>query len=226
MPVWSFAQLYEPDPSTIEIYVTPYYNSKGPVINIGKFSRGLASDEEGVFLETIGKMKEQWKNLTAEELYVGAIVLYDREYRDEAVYWFYSAQMRSRVFNGILDQSKLGGLGSAGFELMHAQNSFFQLVGPFINGYAFGDLDKLQHTLERVRKEEKDFPDLAAIYKMVSFIPQAERSAIIEQVFSGLSDFIEFIDNERESIINQRIETGAEDKFGNLKNRDLVSQPQ
>ena len=108
LPVWSFAQLYEPDPSTIEIYVTPYYNSKGPVINIGKFSRGLASGEEGVFLETIGMMKEQWKNLTAEELYVGAIVLYDREYRDEAVYWFYSAQMRSRVFNGILDQSKLG----------------------------------------------------------------------------------------------------------------------
>ena len=171
-------------------------------------------------------MKEQWKNLTVEELYVGAIILYDREYRDEAVYWFYSAQMRSRVFNGILDQSKLGGLGSTGFELMHAQNSFFQLVGPFINGYAFGDLNKLKQTLENVRKEGKDFPNLAAIYKMVSFIPQDGHSEIFEQVFAGLNDFIEFIDNERETIINQRIETGAEDRFGNLKNRDLTSQPQ
>jgi hypothetical protein len=32
------------DPSRIEVYVTPYYNSKGPVIDVGRFSQALAAN--------------------------------------------------------------------------------------------------------------------------------------------------------------------------------------
>src|SRR6266498_1875968 len=108
----------QPDinPSQIDVYITPYYNSKGPTVSVGRFSSGLASAKEDEFLTTIAEMKKDWDRLTFPELYVAAIRLYDFGYRKEAVYWFYSAQYRGRQFGVLLDQSKMGSIGSAGFE--------------------------------------------------------------------------------------------------------------
>ncbi|MFY9710392.1 MAG: hypothetical protein WBD57_11725 [Candidatus Cybelea sp.] len=86
------------DPRTIGAYVTPYYNSSGPVINIGKFSSGLAAKVPGQFVATIVRMKQEWSTLNFVELYVGAVRLYDLGYRNEATYWFYTAQFRGRQY--------------------------------------------------------------------------------------------------------------------------------
>ncbi len=212
------------DPSKIEVYITPFYNSEGPTVKVGKYSKGLASRESEEFLNTIHTMKENWSELNVEELYVGAIRLYDEEYRDEAVFWFYTAQLRSRVFRGILDQAKVGGMGSAGFELMHAQNSFYQLAGPYINGYAFGFPDQLLAVVEKVSKEKENFPDLSKIYPNVSFIPQAGRQAIVDEVVGGMSGLTSYIKENKESLKQQRIETGAHEQFGNLKSKELTSR--
>jgi hypothetical protein len=131
-PVASKAAVPEINPSHIDVYVTPYYNSKGPVVSVGRFSSGLASAKLEEFLTTIVEMKKDWDRLTFPELYVAAIRLYDMGYRKEAVYWFYSAQYRGRQFGVLLDQTKMGSIGSPGFELLHAQNAFYQLVGPYM----------------------------------------------------------------------------------------------
>src|SRR6266496_5198923 len=163
--------------SHIDVYVTPYYNSKGPSVSVGRFSSGLASAKEDEFLATIARMKKDWDQLTFPELYVAAIRLYDFGYRKEAVYWFYSAQYRGRQFGVLLDQSKMGSIGSAGFELLQAQNAFYQLVGPYINGYAFGDADALLKIVERVQKEGKNIPDMEAVYPGVTFKKKSERKS-------------------------------------------------
>ncbi len=80
------------DPGRIDAYVTPFYDSAGPVINVGKYSTGLASKTPGEFVATILRMKNQWNDLNFIELYVAAIRLYDLGYRNEATYWFYTAQ--------------------------------------------------------------------------------------------------------------------------------------
>ena len=46
------------DPAHIEVYITPYYNSKGPAIDVGSFSSGLAAKNEPEFVATIAKMKK------------------------------------------------------------------------------------------------------------------------------------------------------------------------
>src|SRR5947207_10973563 len=122
----------EINPFHIDAYITPYYDSKGPEVKVGRFSSGLASAKEEDFLATIAQMKEDWDRLTFPELYVAAIRLYDLGYRKESVYWFYSAQYRGRQFGVLLDQTKMGNIGSPGFELLHAQNAFYQLVGTYI----------------------------------------------------------------------------------------------
>ena len=209
------------DPAHIEVYVTPYYNSKGPAVEVGPFSSGLAAKNESEFVATIAKMKQSWNTLNFPEVYVAAIRLYDLGFRKDSIYWFYSAQYRARLFATVIDQEKMGSIGSAGFELFHAQNAFQQLVGPYINGYAFGDIDQLIPIIEKVQSEGKTVPDLTRIYPRVTFKPKSEWDAGNKGLNEGLTKLLITLKNEKASIKQQRKEHGMETKFGKLPSKDL-----
>jgi hypothetical protein len=212
------------DASHINVYVTPYYNSKGPSVSIGRFSSGLASTKEDEFLGTIARMRKDWDQLTFPELYVAAIRLYDLGYRKEAVYWFYSAQYRGRQFGILLDQSKMGSIGSPGFELLHAQNAFFQLVGPYINGYAFGDMDGLVKVVARVQQEGRRIPDLQTTYPGVTFRSKSEWESANTDLADGMSKLISTLKEKKDDIKRQRLQQGIEEKFSKLTNKELTGR--
>lgn len=209
------------DPARIEIYVTPYYNSKGPVIEVGRFSSGLAAKGESEFVATISKMQQSWDTLNFPEVYVAAIRLYDLGFRKESVYWFYSAQYRGRLFATLIDQEKMGSMGDPGFELFQAQNAFQQLVGPYINGYAFGDIDQLIPTIEKVQREGKVVPDLTKIYRGVTFKPKSQWDAGNKGLNEGLTKLLMTVTQQKASIKQQRIERGMEAKFSKLPSKEL-----
>ena len=209
------------DPAHIEVYITPYYNSNGPAIEVGRFSSGLAAKSESEFLATIAKMKQSWETLNFPELYVAAIRLYDLGFRKDSIYWFYSAQYRGRLFATLIDQNKMGSIGNAGFELFQAQNAFQQLVGPYINGYAFGDIDQLVPIIERVQREGKVVPELTKIYPGVVFKPKSEWDAGNKGLNEGLTKLLITLKNEKASIKQQRVERGMVAKFGKLPSKDL-----
>lgn len=209
------------DAAHIEVYVTPYYNSKGPAIDVGPFSSGLAAKSEPEFVATITKMQKSWNTLNFAETYVAATRLYDLGFRKESIYWFYSAQYRGRLFAGLIDRDKMGSIGDPGFELFQAQNAFQQLVGPYINGYAFGDIDRLIPIIERVQKEGKTVPDLTKIYPRVAFKPKSEWDAGNRGLNEGLTRLLVTLQNEKSSIKQQRIERGMEAKFSKLPSKDL-----
>jgi len=209
------------DPAHIEVYITPYYNSKGPAVDVGPFSNGLAAKSESEFLAAIAKMKASWETLNFPEVYVAAIRLYDLGFRKDSIYWFYSAQYRGRLFATLIDQNKMGSIGNAGFELFQAQNAFQQLVGPYINGYAFGDIDQLVPIIERVQREGKVVPELTKIYPGVVFKPKSEWDAGNKGLNEGLTKLLITLKNEKASIKQQRVERGMEAKFGKLPSKDL-----
>src|SRR5438874_12199877 len=204
------------DPARIEIYVTPYYNSKGPAIDVGPFSSGLAAKSELEFVATISKMKQSWTTLNFAEVYVAAIRLYDLGFRKESIYWFYAAQYRGRLFATLIDQNKMGSIGNAGFELFQAQNAFQQLVGPYINGYAFGDIDQLVPIIDRVQREGKVVPELTKIYPGGVFKPKSEWDAGNKGLNEGLTKLLITLKNEKASIKQQRVKRGMEAKLGKL----------
>jgi len=212
------------DPAHIEVYVTPYYNSKGPAIEVGPFSSGLAAKNEPEFVATISKMKKSWDTLNFAETYVAGIRLYDLGFRKESIYWFYSAQYRGRLFATLIDREKMGSMGSPGFELVHAQNAFQQLVGPYINGYAFGDIDQLIPIIERVQKEGKTVPDLTKIYPRVNFKPKSEWDAGNKGLNEGMTELLTTLKDQKASIKKQRIERGMEAKFSKLPSKDLPKE--
>ena len=209
------------DPAHIEVYITPYYNSKGPAVDVGPFSNGLAAKSESEFLAAIAKMKASWETLNFPEVYVAAIRLYDLGFRKDSIYWFYSAQYRGRLFATLIDQNKMGSIGNAGFELFQAQNAFQQLVGPYINGYAFGDIDQLVPIIERVQREGKVVPDLTKIYPRVTFRPKPEWDEGNKGLNEGLTKLLITLKNEKAGIKQQRVERGMEAKFGKLPSKDL-----
>jgi hypothetical protein len=209
------------DPAHIEVYVTPFYNSKGPAVDVGPFSSGLAAKSESEFLATIAKMRASWETLNFPETYAAAIRLYDRGFRKDSIYWFYSAQYRGRLFATLIDQEKMGTIGSPGFELFQAQNAFQQLVGPYINGYAFGDIDQLIPIIGRVQREGKVVPDLTKIYPGVAFKSKTEWDAGNKGLNEGLTKLLITLKNEKASIKQQRIERGMEEKFGKLPSKSL-----
>jgi len=212
------------DPARIDAYITPYYNSAGPAIDVGAFSKGLLAKNESEFLGTISKMKKSWDSLTFAEMYVAAIRLYDRGFRRESIYWFYSAQYRGRLFSTLLDQKKAGRIGESGFELRHAESAFQQLVGPYINGYAFGDIDRLVLIIERVRKESQTVPELNKIYPGVVFKEKSEWEAGNKEVNEGLGSMLAMIKEQKAAIKKQRIASGAEGRFSKLTNKELTNE--
>jgi hypothetical protein len=213
------------EPTPIAIYITPYYNSSGPAVEVGPFSKGLASKDEHTFVATILKMKSAWSTLSFPELYVGAIRLYDFGYRQEAVYWFYSAQYRGRQFSMLIDHTKMGSIGDPGFELYHAQDAFFQLAGPAINGYAFGDVDALTGIIRRVQSENREVPDLAAIYPDVRFTNKAEWSAKNVRLNAGLGQLASTLATQKGAIKQQRASNGTEAEYGKLTSKKLPAGP-
>ena len=115
----------------------------------------------------------------------------------------------------------MGSMGDPGFELFQAQNAFQQLVGPYINGYAFGDIDQLIPIIARVQKEGQTVPDLTKIYPRVAFKPKAEWEAGNKGLNDGLTKLLVTLKNEKASIKQQRIEHGMEAKFGKLPSKEL-----
>jgi hypothetical protein len=209
------------DSSRIDAYITPYYDSKGPAINVGPFSSGLASGDEKVFLDTIAKMKKQWPQLGFPELYVGAIRLYDLGYRKESIYWFYTAQYRGRQFTMFLDPAKTGSMGDPAFELLQANAAFFQTAGVWINGYAFGDTDGLIKIIRRVQQEGKQIPDLKAVYPNIAFIDNSQWPDANTKLANGMDALVTNLEQNKAQIKQQRVVQGMEAKFSSLTNKDL-----
>ena len=209
------------DPGRIDAIVTPYYDSSGPTVHVGKYSAGLASKNEAQFVSTILSMKRQWSTLTFMEAYVGAIRLYDRGYRREAVYWFYSAQYRGREFGMLVDQKKLGSIGDRGFELYHAQDAFLQLVGPDINGYVFGDIDFLVKIVKRVQAENTTVPKLQSIYPGVAFIGSGQWHGKNAELNAGLGTLAVSLTSQRAEIERQRAQNGTSARFSHLTSKQF-----
>jgi hypothetical protein len=209
------------DPARIEVYITPFYNSKGPAIEVGSWSQGLSAKSEPELVATISKMKESWNTLRFPEMYVAAIRLYDLGFRNEATYWFYSAQYRGRLLASLVDREKIG---SPGFELVQAANAFQQLVGPYINGYAFGDMNRLIQIVERVQKENKTVPDLDKTYPGIAFKPRSEWDPGNNGINEGLTQLGSMLKDQKASIKKTRIDNGTEAKFSKLTSNELPNR--
>lgn len=191
----------------IDIYVTPFYNSSPLQINIGEYSRQLKTNSPRKMLRLAEEIRQRVDEVNAMTLFVLAIRLYDVGEKDAAVYWFYNAQFRKRVF---LEMAI--GLDPTGAPA--ALGAFQELSGRWINGYAFGNPDKLVATLNKVCGDVEHMGYVANAYPGYDFRPASEQQAIVDAQLKGLREsLINHIIENKEDILRQRKENGIEGKY-------------
>ena len=196
------------------MHVTPFYNSEGPQIDVGPFSRQLASANADTIKNVATAMKKQWDTLPVETMYVAAIRHYDLGRKDEAVYWFYSAQYRARLFASILSDDNPKSIGGSAFEATSAYSAFQELAGEYINGHAFGNLDTLKATIKMVQAEGGNtMPRFAVIYPKAKFIPEGLWPDKTKDIAAGLSKLLNFIETQPDKIKATRKQNGIEGKY-------------
>jgi hypothetical protein len=221
MRIWVFVCLYLlanmivtatwAESSKIPIYVTPFYNSQGPEVNVGKYSEGLKTSDAGKLEGTITKMLREKDTLTPEQMFVASVRLYDLGKKDEAVYWFYEAEYRARLFVAALSQP--GTIGNKGFELKHAYGAFMQLAGTEINGYAGCDPDKWLGVLKKVKNTNLRSPNLQQIFPGVAFVEKEKWDTLNNQVSSGMDGLSRFIEQSKPTWKQKRAANNADEKY-------------
>jgi len=210
------------DFNVIKLSVKPYYDSEGIKIEVGRYSNDFALSDEKQFVNAIFKIKENWETLTAEELFVGAIRLYDLEFRDEAVYWFYTAQFRAKIYQGSLAQPKTERMGDPIFDLQKIQTEFFKGSGQYINGYAFRSLEKLGKVMERVIKDSEKLPDMTKIYPKVTFVSVDKQKEVIQATIDDLVKVSGMLVEKKDEIKKMRVDSGLDMKFTLIKNKEFI----
>ncbi len=199
--------------SRMPISITPYYNSDPLQVNVGQHSEELTSATAESIGELVAQLKQEWASLPVETLYVLAIRLYDLGLKDEAVYWFYTAQFRARLLSALLPEGTPARLGDEAFERLQAHRSFHQLAGTYINGYAFGQLDQLEKTLKQVQSEGEQLPPFKTIYPRLEWIDEDQWAEKRKAVSTGLDKLLEYIVENADEIKAIRKQRGMEGKY-------------
>ncbi len=126
----------------IPAYVLPFYSGPrkagGPPETVAvatNFDKNLSSTKEENILEVRDAILKDNATITPMTMFVLSSRLYDVGLKDDAVFWFYAAKDRCIVTRTVGDPNVLA-------IALDACNSFITLLGNFINGYAFCNIDK------------------------------------------------------------------------------------
>ncbi len=193
----------------IGIYVEPYYNSNPFKINVGSYSEALKTNDDEKILEVAETIKSNIDKVDLMTLFVLSTRLYDLNKKDEAVYWFYTASFRRNVFKKIALDNRHG--TEAG-ELSQALDAFKQLLGEYVNGYAFGQIDKNIEICKAVIADNSNMKTLSMVYPTLKFddtkLEEAVKNAVTDR-----QEFIKYMSDNKAEIKEQRTQNGIDGKY-------------
>lgn len=203
----------------IAIYVQPYYEAaRGhggtPRVAVGRtFDNMLSSTKSEDITAARDLIRRDPKLVTPMTLMVLAIRLYDVGLRDDSVFWFYAAKDRYLTLDGVVDLIA-GGLE----QVVDAVTQFSALAGPFINGYAFCDIENQKairaKALDWVEKNPYD-----AIFMERIPAKSADRSAALRRAVENVKAMAAkeraYLDDPKNvaRMRDNRAKNGTDEKF-------------
>jgi len=199
--------------SPLPVIVSPFYDSTSHQVNVGNYSEQLSAFEFTELTSVAEEMTSKKSELTPEQMFVLAIRLFELGDNDNAVYWFYEAQFRAKLFLIARDQSRVGSLGDPSFELPTAYNAFTQLTTEYINGYAGCDIDNWITITQKVKDDNPTPPELDRLFPGVTFVEKSQWPLLNQEVAEGLNGLISYLSNNKESIKKQRIDNNADARY-------------
>lgn len=136
-------------------------------------------------------------DLPPSSLFILAMKLFGEGRRDEAVKWFYVAQIRGRFRLAVEPNLPPDGEPAV-------YEALFETIGPVINGWAFGDIPGLAARMN----EALDWDATHAN----GLTPKTPNMAALERVRSGLVQFRDSVTAQRDDIKKERAANGLENR--------------
>lgn len=199
--------------SFISIAISPYYDSEGTQIDVGKYSEQLKTEDLQILTELADEMAQEKEVLTPEQMYVLAIRLYNLGDRDNSIYWYYEAQFRARLFQQAIEPAQMVSTSDITFLLTTAYDSFQKLAGEYINGYAGCNLDNWAKYTKMVADDNPTPAQLDQIFPDTVFVTPEQWQRINNEVAAGLTKLTNYILENGESIRQQRKQMNMDEKF-------------
>jgi hypothetical protein len=203
----------------LPIYVTPFYSGpkkQGELpseVNTGmaEFDKLLKTNNKNDILKVRDLINKDNARVTPMTLFILSARLFDVGEKDEAVFWFYTARDRFRVTQKVGDNIFLA-------TALDTSNSFNELMGPSINGYAFCDIDKQVKTIKAAAAWTKLNPYSTLLLPQIKS-PHPDRQKIIDEVVKERinqaamnEDYFKDPKN-KEEIISSRKKNKADEKY-------------
>lgn len=190
----------------IPIYIEPFYNSQPFKINVEKYNEELKSEDKDAIIKLSNEIKSNKDNIELMTMFVLATRLYDLGLKDEASYWYYTAGLRRNVFKETLIADASSG------EYKMALDAYYKLLGEYINGYSFGDLDKTIKITNQIIEESQNLKSFSRLYPNYQF-DDTKLDEAIENSINDRKELISYIEENREEIKKARKENGIENKY-------------
>lgn len=139
-------------------------------------------------------------------LFPASAALFQHGKKDDAVFWFYAAQLRVR-YQLVFEKGDRGQLLSV----------MIMTVGPPINNYALQDIAKLNQILDRVLKWDERTPNP---FKEKARLENINKQ--IEQVYAGLRDFKAKLTAEKDDLERKARLAAPEIERMNIQNHNSL----
>jgi hypothetical protein len=124
--------------------------------------------------------------------------------KDEAAYWYYTAQFRKIIFIEMQE----GEQDTPASDISQALESFNALSGEWINDYAGDYLELLLQTLQRVIRECSQMCYMQHTYPFVQFKPEKEQALFVERIVENIEAYCKSIITNKDGILRQQNENG------------------
>ncbi|MGR3807675.1 hypothetical protein [Pasteurella testudinis] len=173
---------------SIDVYITPYYsaqNGKAEVVNTYELiNHLLLSNKLDDFKKAVQLVEAAPDNVTPMTLMVLAARAYDVGLRDEAVFWFYNGKNRYITLVDVIDiKDKMF------FETRTTMGAFINLIGSFINSYAFCDINKQREIQQKSINWVREHP-YQIIFSKELPSPHTDRQAALKKAEKELDDIL------------------------------------
>ena len=141
----------------------------------------------------LGTMMAEAPSLPPVSLYRLAGRLFAAGRRDDAVVWFYIAQIRARFRLAVAPN-----LAPDGEPAVY--EALFETIGPQINGWAFGDIDRVAAHMQEALDWDSSHAN--------AFTPKAGHEAELDQVRSGLMSLRVSVLTRKDELRRERTANG------------------
>jgi hypothetical protein len=170
------------DRERMSVVVTPFYDANldkpFPIVDVGTHSRILSEGTRGDVCALANDLKKPdlARRLSVELMYVLSIRLFDMGEKDKALFWYYAARFRSKLFYKMLQRQPSLAAFTPQFEVTSAHDAFLALVAPHVLEISSLDVDRVSKASHQAEVWSAHDVEFKTVYSGIKYRPKEQQA--------------------------------------------------